>query len=228
MELKKNENRDLRKFRTLFRNVGLVITLVLTITAFEWKWEEVRIIIPEKEIGEIIDVIDIKNTTQELPPAPEPPKPESKVILSSPIIETINTDPINKKTDDFTPSDEDLIDVFTSSAPPEEKIDVTIYDDFKVEEKAMPTDSFAAWYKRVATHCGNNLRERDKMYKGKVWLSFVIEKDGTLSNIEVIQSVHKRVDALAINALKNSGDWKPAKMGARNVRQRMRVPISFK
>ena len=225
MELKKNENMCIAKFRTLFINAGLVITLVLTITAFEWKWEELKIVIPQTEIDDTIDVFEIKNTKQDLPKAPIPPKPESKIDLRQPVIETIKQE---VKKDEFKPTEVNISALITATSIPDEKVDVAIYKDFEVEDKAVPIIEYKNWYKSIANYCEGNLKERDKMYKGKVWLSFIIEKNGVISNIEVLQSVHKRVDAVAIRAIKESGKWKPAKMGVRNVRQRMKVPISFK
>lgn len=230
MELKKNENRDLRKFRTLFRNVGLIITLSLTITAFEWKWEE--IVIPEKYfVEEWVDTMIFVPPIQfdlPKPPDPKPPKPESKIDLTKPIVNIIETIETKSITDEYISSEEDLSSLFNNSSTPDEKIDITIYDDFQVEKKAIPSESFEVWYSKVAQYCGSNLKERDKMYKGKVWLSFVVEADGSVDEIEVVQSVHKRIDAIAIRAVKEGGLWSPAKMGARPVRQRIRVPISFK
>lgn len=226
MELKKNENRDVTKFRTLFRNVGLVITLLLTITAFEWKWEDVRINIPDHFI-EVDTMIHLPNITHELPPVPELPKPESKVVLTSTIIELVDATKEIDKIVDTKPVEKDLTSLITSTETVE-KVDVRIYEGVKVEEQAVPAMEYKAWFKEVGEYCSSNMKERDGMIKGKVHLSFVIEKDGSISNIKVLKGIYKRIDALAIRAVLNAGKWKPAKMGARPVRQKLILPISFK
>lgn len=225
MELKKNENRDLRKFRTLFRNVGLVIVLLITITAFEWKWEEVKIYIPKVDI-EFDTIFSIPPTVVDLPPAPEPPKPESKVKFSTKIKiiddgDKIKTDPVITQ----NPAPIDLTKLIVSNPEPED--DLVVYNDVGVDVKALPAVGYKEWYKNVSIYCSNNRAGSHKMRRGKVYVSFVIEKDGTVSGFKIMKGVHKRIDALAINAIINSGKWIPAKMGVRKVRQRMIIPISF-
>ena len=226
MEPKKNENRDITKFRTLFGNVGLVITLVLTITAFEWKWEEVKIIIPGEDI-EIDSLIYIPVIEYDLPPAPEPPMPESKVDLTNPTIVIDNgVDAIIKDPIIAAPTI-DISKLITTTSAPDEPVDMTIFNDVQVSEQATPTCNWEVWYKSIGNYCASNRKDSDKLRTGKVHVSFIIEKDGSISNIKVLKGVHKRIDALAIRSIKNSGDWKSAKMGVRKVRQQLIIPISF-
>ena len=226
MELKKKENKDISKFRTLFRNVGLVLTLLLTITAFEWKWEEVKIYIPHPEI-EVDTMIHLPNIDYKLPPAPEPPKPQSKVVLTSTLIEVIETELVKKADVIPKPNIDDITSLITSSTK-DEIVDIPIlYTSLEVEEEAVPTETFKTWYKSVGEYCFSNLREQDKLRKGKVYISFIIEKDGAISSVKVMKGIHKRIDALVIKAILKSGKWFPAKMGARPVRQKLIIPISF-
>lgn len=64
--------------------------------------------------------------------------------------------------------------------------------------------------------------------QGTVSLSFIIEKDGSLSNIKVIKSPHKVLSDEAIRIVELMPNWKPGKQRGKAVRVRNQLPIIFK
>lgn len=62
---------------------------------------------------------------------------------------------------------------------------------------------------------------------GRVVVSFIVEKDGSLSNIKAMQSVSPDMDAEAIKVVKNSPKWIPGTQFGRPVRANFIVPINF-
>lgn len=62
---------------------------------------------------------------------------------------------------------------------------------------------------------------------GKVVLSYIIEKDGTLSDISVIVPVSPRIDREAVRVLRLSHKWMPAMAAGKPVRMRSTIPVSF-
>lgn len=62
---------------------------------------------------------------------------------------------------------------------------------------------------------------------GKVVLSYIIEKDGTFSNIAVISPVSPRIDREAVRVLRLSHKWEPAMVAGKPVRMRSTIPVSF-
>lgn len=62
---------------------------------------------------------------------------------------------------------------------------------------------------------------------GKVYLSFVIEADGSLTNVKVVRGVHKELDAEAIRIVCYLANWEPAKCNGEAVRARMFLPVNF-
>ena len=62
---------------------------------------------------------------------------------------------------------------------------------------------------------------------GKVVLSYIIEKDGTLSDISVIVPVSPRIDREAVRVLRLSHKWIPAMVAGKPVRMRSTIPVSF-
>jgi len=63
--------------------------------------------------------------------------------------------------------------------------------------------------------------------EGKVYLSFIVEKDGSLSNVKAIRSVSAEIDAEAVRVVKNSPKWTPGIQNGRPVRVQYTVPINF-
>ncbi|MBP5458263.1 MAG: TonB family protein [Paludibacteraceae bacterium] len=64
--------------------------------------------------------------------------------------------------------------------------------------------------------------------KGRVNVSFVVEKDGSISNVEVLRGLHSLVDAEAVRVIKAMPKWIPAKHKGRVVRCRSVVPVLFR
>jgi periplasmic protein TonB len=63
--------------------------------------------------------------------------------------------------------------------------------------------------------------------QGRVFISFVVEKNGAISNVVVEKGVHPLLNAEAIRLVKSMPKWKPGKMKGIKVRTRCRLPINF-
>jgi TonB family protein len=63
---------------------------------------------------------------------------------------------------------------------------------------------------------------------GKVYIEFVVEKDGSLSNVIVKRGVHEILDNNALRAVKKLNKWEPGIQNHHPVRVRMVLPINFK
>ena len=62
---------------------------------------------------------------------------------------------------------------------------------------------------------------------GRVVLKFVVETDGSISDIEVIKSVFPSLDAEGLRLVKSMPKWTPGKQDGKPVRVRYILPISF-
>lgn len=63
--------------------------------------------------------------------------------------------------------------------------------------------------------------------QGKVYISFVVEVDGSLSNITIEKGVSKDLDREAKRLARAMPNWKPGEAGGKKVRTRCRLPIIF-
>lgn len=68
---------------------------------------------------------------------------------------------------------------------------------------------------------------KEKGIQGKVYIQFVVEKDGTLTDFKVRRGAHPLLDAEALRVLKLMPNWKPGSMRGKKVRTRYTVPIIF-
>jgi protein TonB len=64
--------------------------------------------------------------------------------------------------------------------------------------------------------------------QGRVWVSFVIEKDGYLSKVKVERSVDPELDAEAVRVIKMMPRLEPGKVDGKPVRIRYSIPINFR
>ena len=64
--------------------------------------------------------------------------------------------------------------------------------------------------------------------QGRVTVSFIVEKDGRVSNVRLLRSVQPSLDKEAIRVVKSMPKWTPGKQNGKPVRVRFNLPIMFK
>lgn len=64
--------------------------------------------------------------------------------------------------------------------------------------------------------------------EGRVYIRFIVEKDGSISNVEAIKSPHESLEKEAIRVVSNMPKWIPAKQRGKNVRAQFTLPINFR
>ncbi|MDY6207200.1 MAG: energy transducer TonB [Prevotella sp.] len=69
--------------------------------------------------------------------------------------------------------------------------------------------------------------EKEKL-QGRVLVAFVVEKNGSISNVKIQRSVHPLLDAEAIRVVKMMPRWEPGKHNNKPVRVRFVLPIVFR
>ena len=62
---------------------------------------------------------------------------------------------------------------------------------------------------------------------GKVYVKFIIEKDGQITNVKIVKSIDKSLDEEAVRLIKSFPDWKPGFLEGRIVRMNYMLPINF-
>ena len=69
---------------------------------------------------------------------------------------------------------------------------------------------------------------KKKGIEGKVYIQFVVEKDGSIADVKVMRGVCEELDAEAVRVIKAMPKWKPGEQEGKPVRTTMMLPINFK
>ena len=224
MELKKSPKADLNNKRGLLLEIGLVVSLLLVIAAFAYTPKEYRIEIVTEYVAPVEEEIT-EVTRQDQKPPEAPKKVEVKVITD--MLEVVTNDTKITTDVDFAEFDENT-EVIQQVEVKEEVIE----DDqpFLIAE-TMPSfqggdlNKFRTWVQQ-------NIRfpqiALENGIQGRVVLSFVIEKDGRLTNIQVLQTPDRSLSEEAIRVLQQSPKWSPGKQRNQPVRVRYTLPVEFR
>lgn len=104
--------------------------------------------------------------------------------------------------------------------------DTTIYDNVEV----MPTyrGDIDALYRHIAFEMRYPESAMADSIEGRVLVRFVVEKNGRLTNFEVVCTPDERLSAEAIRVLRLTEPWVPAKNGGQDVRCHFVMPITFR
>jgi protein TonB len=84
-----------------------------------------------------------------------------------------------------------------------------------------------AWYKFIQRNLRYPASAIEQGKQGKVFISFVIERDGSISDVKVMKGVGYGMDEEASRVIKKSPAWKPGKQNGKSVRVRFNMPITF-
>jgi protein TonB len=223
MEPKKNPKKDLNRKRTLFLQIGLVMSLTIVFVAFEWKTYEKQEDILTATGPVQIDQEIVQITQQE---QPEPPKaPQVTTIL-----EVVGDDEIIQ--DEIDISIEDRPDQAAQTYVPvlvEEAPEPVAEEIFTFVEEYP---EFPGGEKALYEYIKNNIRypevARTSGITGTVYVQFVVEKDGSISDVKVLRGIGGGCDEEAVRVVKSMPKWKPGKQRGQPVRVYYTLPIDFK
>ena len=96
-----------------------------------------------------------------------------------------------------------------------------------LEVMPEPYGGSAAWGKFLQKNMHYPPQASDEGKQGRVWLSFIIERDGHLSNIKVEKGAGYGMDEEALRVLKLAPAWKPGKQHGQPVRVKYNIPVNF-
>jgi protein TonB len=72
------------------------------------------------------------------------------------------------------------------------------------------------------------VQARDSMIQGTVFVTFIVETDGSISNISILKGVHYLIDAEVIRVIKLMPKWSPGYQRGKAVRVKVNMPVKFK
>ncbi len=222
MKTKKSKKANLENFRTIFFQIGLILALSAILVAFEWK-SGVKI---EKLSNDGITWIDIEDLPPVTRPEPEkkvvkPPVPIEKLIIEKDDV-IIEEEPIFAETEiDWN----DKVDISIYEEP-EEVVEEPIYYNYHEKPKFMGKDD-NAFRKYIIENIKFPVQAQESGLSGKVQVQFVVDLDGSLSQIKILRGVHPSIDKEVLRVIENSPKWDPAIQSGRYVRAMYGIVIAF-
>lgn len=221
--IKKNPKYDLERFKSLFVEIGLVIALGLVLMAFEWKksdntdsgFEQMQVIDIPEELVEI--------TRQE---QPEPPKPEPQTT----VLEIVDDNVEVQNELDISAEDDQNKEVAAFVAPVADDAPVQVVEAeiFTIVEEQP---GFPGGEGALMEYLGKNISypqlARESNIQGTVYVTFVVEPNGSISNVKTLKGIGGGCDEEAIRVVKNMPSWKAGKQRGKPVRVQFNLPIRF-
>ena len=123
--------------------------------------------------------------------------------------------------------DGEVLKLKETVAQPEPKPEVE-----KVFEVVEQMPSFPGGDKALLEYLSNNIKypvvAQENGVQGRVVVSFVVEKDGSITDVKVVRSVDPSLDKETARVVKSMPRWIPGKQNGSAVRVKYNVPVSFK
>jgi len=224
MEVKKSKNADLENKRGLFLQIGLVLTLATVFLAFEWRVDSC-----DAEILDMVQEIQVEDelipvTTSERMTPPPPPPPAPKV---ADLIEIVDNDEEIEENYDI---EEDFVDI-------DEAVKIKVLEDVEVDDEntvfvvaeEMPEfpGGNVALFRWISRTIKYPVIAQENSISGRVYLNFVVNKQGRIENIKVTRGVDPSLDKEAIRVINKMPKWIPGKQRGKAVNVSFSVPINF-
>ena len=116
-------------------------------------------------------------------------------------------------------------------APPKPKANSQLQSKNKIYDVVEVLPAFPGGNKAMGDYINKNVKypkiDRENNVQGKVMAQFVVERDGSLTNIKAVRSPSQSMADEAIRVLKSSPKWKPGINNGKPVRSTFTMPVSF-
>lgn len=226
MEAKKNPKADLGQLHGLIFSASLLISLALVSTAFNWKQKD------KSSVDLTTKSVNTFETLVEIPPTDIPEPPPAVMVTQPRLVEVPDEATIEQEVKvDFdvevnenTKVQDIIIQPQATKIEPEDTEEIFVV----VEQVAAPKNGLPDFYKKISEKLHYPAQARQMGVEGKVFVEFVVNKDGSLTDFVVARGIGAGCDEEAVRIIQNGPSWNPAKQRGKPVRQRMVLPVFFK
>ena len=208
----------------MFTQIGMIIALLVAWLAFEHKSYDKREIDPsllrQTEVVEE-EMVEITKQEEQKPQPVEVPKQTTQLEIVQDDVEVEDIE-IN--------ADVDQNEVIEEYVPVEvEEEEVQEQEIFQIVEE-MP--SYPGGEGKLMEYVAKNIKypqiARETGIQGRVFVGFVVEPDGSVSNVKVLRGIGGGCDEEAMRVVKSMPKWKPGKQRGKAVRVSYMLPVNFK
>nr|NQU89230.1 energy transducer TonB [Bacteroidota bacterium] len=222
MEAKKSKKADLEPKKFIFLEIGLILALAVVMLAFNYRsYERTSMLDIQVQVDDTPEEI-IPITKQEVkPPPPPPPKQVTVINIVQDDVEVEDDIEIDVEADQETIVD-DFVPVFDEEEEVEEMEIFTV-----VESMPDFPGGDAARMKFLQENIKYPQMARESGIQGTVYVTFVVEPNGSVSDVRVLRGIGGGCDEEAIRVIKMMPNWKPGQQRGKPVRVQFNMPIKF-
>ena len=224
MEEKKSPKANLENKKLMFTQIGLIISLLVAWLAFEHKSYDKREIDPSLLNREVVvdeEMVEITKQEEQKPQPVEVPKQTTQLEIVQDDVETEDIE-INADVEQ-----NEVIEEYVAPEVVEEE--VVEQEIFQIVEE-MP--AFPGGEKALLEYVFKNIKypqiARETGIQGRVFVGFVVEPDGSVSNVKILRGIGGGCDEEAMRVIKSLPKWKPGKQRGKAVRVSYQIPVVFK
>lgn len=203
--------------------IGLLIAMGFIFISFEWSKPEITYSVPVYNLDQDFipeEQMPIVLLEKENVAKPIPHSNYEKLEVVDKILDLINDEPVFEDTPGYS---DDVPDVPEVAAGDDDVFDniptLQVQPRFPGGEDAM------------YDFLNNNLKypqiARELGISGRVYVQFVVEKDGSVSDIKIIRSRDRSLDKEALRIIELMPKWLPGVQNGHKVRVRMTLPVNF-
>ena len=224
MEEKKSPKANLENKKLMFIQIGMIISLLIAWLAFEHKSYDKREIDPSLLNREVVldeEMVEITKQEEQKPQPVEMPKQTTQLEIVQDDVEVEDIE-INAEVDQ-----QEVIEEYVPVEVEEEE--VVEQEIFQIVEE-MP--AFPGGEAKLMEYVAKNIKypqiARETGIQGRVFVGFVVEPDGSVSNVKVLRGIGGGCDEEAMRVVKSMPKWKPGKQRGKAVRVSYMLPVNFK
>jgi protein TonB len=208
----------------MFIQIGLIISLLIAWLAFEHKSYDKRELDASLLNREVVldeEMVEITKQEEQKPQPVEVPKQTTQLEIVENEVETEDLN-INAEVDQT-----EVIEEYVAPEVVEEE--VVEQEIFQIVEE-MP--SFPGGEAELMKYVGSHIKypqiARETGIQGRVFVGFVVEPDGSISNVKLLRGIGGGCDEEAMRVIKSLPKWKPGKQRGKAVRVSYQIPVFFK
>ena len=230
MQLKKNPKVDLESKKTLFLLIGITLSLSIVLVAFEWTSTNFSVaslgILADGGMEEEIEN-SLQNEEIEVPPEQQQEEIQEEQIIEELIIvdDTKVLEAIKIDTEASETTKTSTKPVVQAIVVEEEHIEPIQFA--VVEEKPSFPDGDLGITKFITQNTVYPPMAKELGIQGRVYVQFVIDKNGKVTQVKIARGVDPLLDAEALRVVSKMPDWTPGKQRGKAVPVTNVLPISF-
>lgn len=229
MEVKKSPEADLEQYRPTWLLMGYAVALSILFVALEWTASDSDAALDMEMISDLLFEEELEAPLLPQPETVTPPPPSA----NPPMVKEEEVMVVENEAEEALPElseqigTEAIPDKLPTDTPPAEAATdgVFVWVD---ELPEFPIGGQKGLMRYLTQHIRYPAEAQQRNIQGCVLCQFIVNTDGSISDVQVLQQVHPALDNEALRVLRGMPRWKPGRLQGEPVRVRYTLPVMFR